>query len=158
MTTPQFDDPAEGGGIDLNTLLGRLLLIKPDRVEVGVPTVLGAKDATVADVHVLDGPEAGKVIDNVFLWPKVLQNNIRTTVGTGRYQLGRLGQGVAKPGQNPPWKLIAGDDAERAIATRYLAQLAMAPAASPVAEARSAVNEPRTPTTPSWAQADEPPF
>lgn len=119
--TAQFDDPASGVAIDLNPLLGRLLLIKPDRVEKDIQTVRGLADATVADVHVLDGPTAGTVYEQTFLWPKVIQSNLAPTVGTGRFQLGRLIQGIAKPGQNPPWKLEAGNDADRKLASDYLA-------------------------------------
>jgi hypothetical protein len=120
MSTPQFDDPASGAGIDLQPLLGRLLLVKPHRIEVGINTSNGVRDATVADVIILDGPEAGTVHESAFIWPKVLQSNLAPTVGTGRFQLGRLAQGIAKPGQNPPWKLEAGNDADRQTAARFL--------------------------------------
>ena len=74
----QFDNPGTATAIDLGELNGRLLLIKPSRVEVGVSTVLGEKDATVADVHVLDGPDPGEVLGEVFIWPRVLQNLVCT--------------------------------------------------------------------------------
>ncbi len=116
----QFDNPGTATAIDLGELNGRLLLIKPSRVEVGVSTVLGAKDATVADVHVLDGPDPGEVLGEAFIWPRVLQAQLRSFVGTGRWCLGRLGQGVAKPGQNPPWKLADPTDTDKESARRYL--------------------------------------
>ena len=50
-----FDDPGATVALDLDELLGRLLLIKPKHVEREVNTVLGAKDATVVDLTVLDG-------------------------------------------------------------------------------------------------------
>jgi hypothetical protein len=121
--TDQFDDPSDSTGIDLKTLTGRLLLILPERVEIGIQTVLGPRDATVADVHILDGPEPGSIHRDVFLWPKVLQSQVRSNVGTGRYKLGRLGTGTAKPGQNPPWKLDAATDTEKTTARRYLEKL-----------------------------------
>jgi hypothetical protein len=122
--TDQIDNPGTTTSIDLGELKGRLLLLKPSRVEVGISTVLGTKDATVAHVHVIDGNDPGQVYAEAFIWPKVLQAQLRPTVGTGRYCLGRLEQGLAKPGQNPPWKLAdpTKDDHDKAL--KYLAELA----------------------------------
>jgi hypothetical protein len=123
MTSDVFDNPGTTTALDLKELNGRLLLLKPTRVEIGVSTTLGPKDVTVADVHTLDGPSP-EVFGEAFVWPKVLQAQLRSTVGTGRYVLGRLGQGVAKPGQSAPWVLSDPTDAERESARKYLAALA----------------------------------
>jgi hypothetical protein len=131
MTSDQFDNPGTATAIDLDELNGRLLLIKPSRVEVGISTVLGNKDATVCDVHVLDGTDPGQLFGEAFIWPKVLQAQLRSTVGSGRYCLGRLGQGVAKPGQNPPWKLADPSEDDKKVARKYLAELATPPIATP---------------------------
>jgi hypothetical protein len=127
----QFENPGTTTAINLEELKGRLLLIKPSRVEVGVSTVLGNKDATVADVHVLDGQDPGQLLGEAFIWPKVLQAQLRSTVSTGRYCLGRLGQGNAKPGQNPPWKLADPTEDDREVARKYLAELAAPPITAP---------------------------
>ena len=119
----QFDNPGATTAINLADLKGRLLLLKPSRVETGISTVLGTKDATVADVHVVDGTDPGQVYGEAFIWPKMLQAQLRTFVGTGRYCLGRLGQGLAKPGQNPPWKLADPTKDDRDKARQYLAGL-----------------------------------
>ena len=124
MTTDLFDNPDSATAIDLNALNGRLLLIKPSRVEVGVATSLGPRDATVADVHVLDGDDPAGPRKDAFIWPKVLQAQLRSKVGTGRYVLGRLTQGVAKPGQNAPWKLADATEDDARAARRYLDGLA----------------------------------
>jgi hypothetical protein len=116
----EFDGPAAATALNLEALKGRLLLIKPSRVEVGISTVLGAKDATVADVHVLDGDSPGELLGDAFIFPKVLQAQLRANVSSGRYTLGRLGQGVAKKGQNPPWKLEDPTDADKEVARKYL--------------------------------------
>jgi hypothetical protein len=116
----EFDGPAAATAINLEELKGLLLLIKPSRVEQGISTVLGARDATVADVHVLDGDSPGELVGEAFIWPKVLQAQLRANVSTGRYCLGRLGQGVAKKGQNPPWKLEDPTDADKEAARKYL--------------------------------------
>ena len=116
-----FDDPGATVALDLSELNGRLLLIKPNHVEREVSTALGPKDATVADVVVLDGDAPGSTFTDCFIWPKVLQAQLKSTVGTGRYCLGRLGTGVAKPGQNAPWKLADPTDDDRAHARAWLA-------------------------------------
>src|SRR6516225_11004041 len=123
MTSDLFDNPGTTTAINLEELNGRLLLIKPSRVEVGVHTVLGDKDATVADVHVLDGPDPGELAKEAFIWPRVLQSQRRSKVGTGRFCLGRLGQGQAKPGQSAPWKLLDPTDDDKELARKYLAEL-----------------------------------
>jgi hypothetical protein len=120
MTNDLFDAPASASGIDLKELNGCVLLIKPLRIEADVNTALGLKDATVADVHVLDGDDPGAYHAAVFLWPKVLQSQVAPNIGTGRYNLGRLGQGTAKPGQNPPWKLSDPTEADKQLARKYL--------------------------------------
>ncbi|HWS92873.1 MAG TPA: hypothetical protein VN306_10375 [Mycobacterium sp.] len=131
MANDEFDNPGTATAINLEELNGRLLLIKPSRVEVGVSTVLGNKDATVADVHVLDGDAPGQLYGEAFIWPKVLQAQLHSTVSTGRYCLGRLGQGVAKPGQNPPWKLEDPTEDDKQRARKYLADLAAEPVTAP---------------------------
>ena len=121
--TEQFDNPGTASALDLHQLIGKLLLLKPSHVEVGVKTVLGEKDATVADVHVVDG-NGEEPHSAAFIWPRVLQAQLRSTVGTGRWVLGRLGQGVAKPGQNAPWRLADPTDDDRKLAAKYLDALA----------------------------------
>jgi hypothetical protein len=127
--TAQFENPGTTTALDFDKLNGKLLLIKPQRVEVGVKTALGDKDATVADVHVVDGP--GEALPEAFIWPRVLQVQLRSFVGTGKFVLGRLGQGTAKPGQNPPWKLADPTDADKSSATQYLDRLNGSPIAAP---------------------------
>lgn len=125
----QFTDPGVSTGINLADLEGRLLLIKPLRVEHGVKTSLGDRDATVSDVHVLDGDNPGETYEAVFVWPRVLQGQLRDNVGTGRYTLGRLGKGTPKPGQNAPWKLGDATDKDKTRARAFLAKKPDTPAA-----------------------------
>lgn len=143
----QFGDPGTSSGINLSSIEGSLLLIKALRVEHGINTSLGARDATVADIHVLDGPEAGTVYNEVFIWPKVMQSELKSYVGVEKFALGRLGKGTAKPGQNAPWKLLLAADADKAMARDYLA----APSATaPKAKSKAAAA--------AVADDDEPPF
>ncbi|MBY0440965.1 MAG: hypothetical protein K2Q25_02320 [Mycobacteriaceae bacterium] len=149
--TDLFDAPASATGIDLKKLHGQLLLIKPLRIETNINTTLGPKDATVADVHTLDGDQAGHMDPAVFLWPKVLQSQIAANVGTGRYNLGRLTQGTAKPGQNAPWKLDDPTEADKERARKYLNSEKFK---TNTAEAKT------TPANDPWSanNDDEPPF
>lgn len=114
--------PAEAGSVDLSQLEERLLLFVPDRVETDVPTTYGPKNATVADLHVLDGPETGLLHADVFIWPKVLQSQLAPTVGTGNAVIGRLMRGMAKPGQQAPWKLGDPTPGDLAAAAAYVAE------------------------------------
>ncbi|GEM_PF-3079117 len=102
MTNP-FATPASASGINWENLAGRLLVIEPHSVETGIQTSFGAKDAVRADVHVLDGTEAGTTYGDSLIFPGVLISQLRPNLG--QKVPGRLGQGNAKPGQRPPWKL-----------------------------------------------------
>jgi len=127
-----FDAPGSASGVTWEQLDGRLVLVKPLKVEVGINTVVGVRDATVADVIVLDGTAAGTVHSATFVFPKVLQSQLKANVGSGRYNLGRVGKGVAKPGQNAPWLLTDPTEADKQAARNYLAS-APAPAPQPAA-------------------------
>lgn len=120
--TDLFDAPGSASGLDLKTIEGCLLLIKPLTLETGINTALGEKDAIRADVTVLDGPGAPVEHNDVLIWPRVLQGQIRSNVGSGRFNLGRLGKGQAKSGQNAPWKLADPTDADKDVARAHLAK------------------------------------
>lgn len=116
-----FDNPGVSAGIKWEDYSGRLLLITPTAFEKDVNTSIGTKDAIRADVTVLDGPGSPEDIPDVLVFPRVLQGQLRSNVGTGRKCLGRLGQGEKRPGQNPPWKLGDPTDADRQTARAHLA-------------------------------------
>jgi hypothetical protein len=50
----------------------------------------------------------------------VVQSQLKQTIGTGKFVLGRVEQGNAKPGQNAPWRLATPTDKDRAMASKYL--------------------------------------
>lgn len=114
---------APSGGIDFKDLNGALLLVDVLGVEEHVPTVHtkpGEKSPAVrADVAVLDGTQAGTRYDDTLIFPKILQSQTKTHVG--EKVLGRLGQGVAKPGQSAPWQLIEATAEDIAKAEAYVA-------------------------------------
>ncbi|MFC5996928.1 hypothetical protein ACFQE5_22210 [Pseudonocardia hispaniensis] len=127
MSDDLFDGPGSSSGISWEEINGRLLLITPHSVETGIKTSYGDTDAVRADVVVLDGPDAPDEYADTLIFPRVLQGQVRKNAGTGRMNLGRLGQGNKKPGQSPPWMLGDPTDADKAIARNYLAQNSQPP-------------------------------
>lgn len=127
MSDDMFDGPGSASGLEWEALNGALLLIKPLSVEHGIETSFGEKDAVRADVAVLDGPDEGTEYNDTLVFPKVIQGQIRSNAGTGRFNLGRLGQGEAKKGQKPPWKLGDPTDADKETARTHLAKAVQAP-------------------------------
>jgi hypothetical protein len=135
MSTP-FQQPAQGGDRlpDLHELIGSLILVKVIEYRPGILTQsYGEKDAVACDVHVLDGKHGGEVFGNTLLFQGALIGSLKPAVG-GQPVLARLGQGVAKPGQNAPWILNPFTEQDAAIAgpywTAYQAKQFQAPAAA----------------------------
>lgn len=120
--TDMFDGPASSSGISWEDIKGRLLLITPHSQEEGIKTSHGDATAVRADVVVLDGPDSPVEYGDTLIFPKVLQGQVRKNIGSGRMNLGRLGQGNKKPGQSPPWMLGDPDEADKTIARDYLAK------------------------------------
>ncbi|MDP9144411.1 MAG: hypothetical protein M3N43_06905 [Actinomycetota bacterium] len=119
-TTDPFDGPSSSTGISWETLNGRLLLITPHEVIKEFQTSYGQTDTIRADVVVLDGPGSPEEYKDTLIFPKVLQGQVRANAGTGRMNLGRLGQGNKKPGQSPPWQLGEPTDADKTVARTYV--------------------------------------
>jgi hypothetical protein len=115
-----FEQPATPStGIEWGELSGALLIIEVREVVKDINTVHGPSDAVRADVYVVDGPHAGDEHLDALIFSRGLRGQLNERVG--HKVLGRLGQGVAKPGQNPPWKLANSNDADKAAAEKYLA-------------------------------------
>ena len=116
-----IDKPGSADQLDLNSLLNSLLLIKPVSQQ-NVTTAYGDKEAVEADVHVLDGENAGSVYRAAYLFPLVLQGQLRKNVGTGRFNLGRLTKRPpARPGTNPAWALADPTASDVEAAEKYAA-------------------------------------
>lgn len=115
-----FNDPASGSGdkLPLNDLNGNLLLFTVHELVHDIPTKFGISDAVRADVAVLDGTTKGETYNDTLIFPRVLRSQLRDSVG--EMVLGRLGQGEAKGGQDPPWLLFTASDDEKKIGERYL--------------------------------------
>lgn len=91
---------APSGGITWADHKGDLLLIEPLSVETGIQTSFGVADAVRANVTVIQGNQAGESYPDVLVFPRVLQSQLRSQIGSK--VLGRLGSGTAKPGQSAP--------------------------------------------------------
>lgn len=124
MSDP-FNSPAAGGKFTAADHNGKLLLITPVSYEEGIQTTFGTKDAVKANVVVIDENNAGnsEEIDGALLFGGVLIGQTKSFIGKGLV-LGRLGQGTAKKGQQPPWVLADPTDAEKDKARAYLASTA----------------------------------
>ena len=152
MSDDLFDGPGRSDTIDWEALKGHLILVKPLKKLDKVTTTFGDKDAIESDVHIPDGPEAGTVKRNGYIFPLVLQGQVKGNIGTGRMNLGRVGLATPKPGQKPAWILEDPTESDRETARRYLAsEIGKSNTAEPVA-AVAAASDP-------WGNGgSEPPF
>lgn len=133
MGNSPFSNPAAASGIQWEDHLGRLLLIEPKEFEKDIKTAFGDKNAVRADVTVIDAPEAPEEYPDALIFPGVLISQTRPLVG--EKVLGRLGQGVAKPGQKPPWRLDDATEDDITIGMRYLESRKPATNTNPFASA-----------------------
>lgn len=144
--------PQQARGPRLRDLYGRLLLVLPHKLEVGVPNRLQAgtiQDRLTADVIVLDGgpiafggkPEATPpvphdktaqvphknprmFISSVGLISQCRDALAKRAAGQNGMVLGRLTVGNAKePGQNAPWLLTPPTEEDKVVARQYLANV-----------------------------------
>lgn len=135
-TTNPFRGPATSVGIQWDEHLGRLLLIEPKAVEKEVQTSFGEKDAVRADITVIDADDTPAVFTDALIFPGVLISQTRPLIG--EKVLGRLGQGVAKSGQKPPWRLEDATEDDIATGVRYLDSRTPAKSTNPFASASDA--------------------
>jgi hypothetical protein len=129
-------------GVKVADLNGHLLIVTPIEYKTGINTVNGITDAVEVDIVDLDTNEE----HHSLLWFNVaLRNALKPLIGNK--VLGRIGQGVAKPGKNAPWILLdaTGDATAIAKANAYIAGgiTAPAPTAQAVAPTPTAsINDP----------------
>lgn len=177
MSDDLFDPPGQSDKVDFQHLLGRLILVKPLEYKTDVLTKdYGAKDAIEADIHVLDGPANGEyspgaVFHSAYIFPMVMIGQIKSGVGSGRFNLGRVEQGKPTKGK-PPWQLADPTDADKELARKYLASdrykqnersapapqpAAAPPASDPWGSAPAPAAQVAAPAAGPWG-SDEPPF
>lgn len=115
----EFAPPAEVAGFDFKEAKGHLLVIEVLALELKVKTAFGDNDAIRCNVHDI----TAKTSTEDTLWfPKVLVGSLKNRIG--QKVLAKLGQGVAKPGQDAPWILedATGNPKAVAAAKKYLAE------------------------------------
>ena len=126
-----FASPAaSSAGPKAADLAGQLLIFKPIEFRTGIDTVNGMADAISCDVTNLDTNEEH---NDVLFFNIAIRNALRPLIG--QRVLGRIQQGVAKPGKTAPWIIVdASADAEAiAKASAYKPGVAAAPAAAAAA-------------------------
>jgi hypothetical protein len=118
-----FQQPSAGGDkIPFADLVGSLALFWVREHRPSIITAFGEKDAVACDVHILDGPQAGTVYENSLIFQGALIGSLKPAAG-GDPVLARIGQGTAKPGQNPPYILMPFTAADAAAATAYIQRM-----------------------------------
>lgn len=117
----QIESAGPGGGDRINweDHLGKLLVVEPLEVEHNVGTTHGESDAIRANVAVLLGKGEVEEYEDILVFPRVLQSQLRRKIGA--YVVGRLTQGDKKPGKNAPWVMAEASGKELAAAGKYIA-------------------------------------
>ena len=88
------------GGVNWSEMKGKLIIFEPISLETGIQTAYGVADAVKANVHVITGPGESEDHPDTLVFPKVLASQLKGQIG--KKVVGRLGSGVAKPGQSAP--------------------------------------------------------
>jgi len=125
-----FASPAaSSAGPKAADLAGQLLIFKPLEYRTGIDTVNGPADAISCDLINLD---TGEEHNDVLFFNVALRSSLRPLIG--QKVLGRIKQGIAKPGKTAPWILedASQDPVSLAKAQGYKpgTQAAAAPAAA----------------------------
>jgi hypothetical protein len=156
---PGFQQPSQGDQVKVAELVGCLCLIWAREYREDITTTFGPADAVAVDMHVLDGTHGGEKFENTLLFQRALIGSLKPAIG-GEPVLGRIGQGVGKPGQSPPYILLPYTEQDAALATGYIARMAkpfQAPAETPATASPAAgptpAAAPAAAATPSPAAA-----
>jgi hypothetical protein len=105
---PQLSSPSSGDICKPLDVVGHLLLVRPVEFLPDFPTSNGNRDAVRIDICDLSANDErgqwGAVYRDALWFGRVLVSGLRRQIGD--LVLGRMSQGVAKPGQNPPFNLV----------------------------------------------------
>ena len=107
-------------GIPWEDFKGKLFVVEPLDFEKAVKTQYGESDAVRANVYVLLGKDKQEEFEDTLIFPRVLQSQTRRQIGS--YVVGRLEQGEAKKGQNPPWVFAEATEADLKKAGDFLSR------------------------------------
>jgi hypothetical protein len=122
----QLSSPSSGDILKAADIVGHLLIVRPVEFLPDFPTSNGNRDAVRIDVCDLSANDEkgqwGAVSRDALWFGRVLVSGLRRQIG--EIVLGRMSQGVAKPGQSPPFNLVdMMPDAEAvSAAQQWLAQ------------------------------------
>ena len=96
--------------------LGKLLVIEPLSFEKDVKTVNGLADAVGANVYVVKAADGSKyeAFEDSLIFARALVRVLKGKID--KIVVGRLSQGSAKQGQDPPWLLSEPDAKDLAAA------------------------------------------
>lgn len=101
------------GGLKLADLEGCLVIMRPTGAPESTQTAYGEGTYTPAEVLVVSG--AADLTDGtwheLYVFPKVVQGQLRAAAKAGQPIVGEVGKGTAKPGQSAPWVLLDADEA-----------------------------------------------
>lgn len=152
-----FQQPREGSKAPVSEMVGSLALFIVKAYKTGIDTSFGPdKDAVECDVHCLDGTHGGEVFEDSLLFQGALIGALKGAIG-GEPVLGRIGQGIAKGANNPPYILLPFTDADAAIAGPYWARIQAAQFQAPApAAAAPPAPQPAAPAAPVPAAAPAP--
>jgi hypothetical protein len=109
-------------------LQGQLLIFKPIEYRSGIETVNGPADAISCDVTNLD---TNQEYSDVLFFNIAIRNALRPLIG--QRVLGRIQQGVAKPGKTAPWIIVDASADQAAIAKASAYKPGAATPAAPAA-------------------------
>ena len=139
-----FATPSTGSdSVKPADLLGHLLLVTPLEFKESITTAFGESSAIAVDLVDLDTNE---VYNDVLFFGRGLIANLKSNIGA--QVLGRMAQGIARPGQSAPWILESATDADTQKAVAYVTAQATgniatpAPTPAPAPTAVADVNDP----------------
>lgn len=112
----QIEGASTSVGINWDEYKGKLFVIEPLDVEKDIKTVHGLSDAVVANVYVVRSADGSKFesYEDTLIFPRALRRQTKSKVG--KIVVGRLTQGEAQRGQNPPWLFAEPTESDLAAA------------------------------------------
>ena len=126
-----FATPSTGSdSVKPADLLGHLLLVTPLEFKESITTAFGESSAIAVDLVDLDTNET---YHDVLFFGRGLIANLKSNIGA--QVLGRMAQGLAKPGQSAPWVLEAATEADTQKAVAYVTAQATGNIATPAPQA-----------------------
>lgn len=113
MATASVESVSDAVSIQWSDHKGHLLLIQPlEKVEDIKTANFGVKDATRANLWAITGKGEYEEYLDILVFPGILQSTLRRPLQKKGIVVGRLEQGTATPGQQPPWVLSTANEKE----------------------------------------------